>query len=161
MQDKKKIFWFCAKFFLIFGIFYYAILLVNISFFENAIAAFQANLLGLNFKENQIFVNNSIFLIVSSCTGVVSTIILGSIIFSLKKPQIKEKAAIFLAGTLLLMIVNQFRLYFVLWSAILFGVQVAELVHIVSWFATTVAIIFAWFYFTKRITKIEDFDGFL
>ncbi|MBI2598103.1 MAG: exosortase/archaeosortase family protein [Candidatus Diapherotrites archaeon] len=161
MNSKKKIVVFLIKFFAIFALFHYFLLVVNLSFFEDAIAGFQARLLGLGFEKNSVFAKDGAFLITSSCTGLVSTIILGAIIFSLKKPSRKEKIWIFFGGTALLLIVNQFRLYFVLLIGKIFGVQAAELAHIASWFATTAAIIFAWYYFTKKMTKTKNFEGFL
>lgn len=161
MKDKKKIALFLAKFFAIFAVFEFLLQVVDISFFQEGITAFQAGLLGLRFEKISIFLNGSTFLITPSCTGLVSTIILGAIIFSLKKPELKQKTAIFFAGTALLMVANQFRLYFVLLSGKFWGAQTAEIVHVASWFATTVAIIFAWYYFTKKTTKIKDFEGFL
>ena len=133
----------------------------DISFFQESITAFQANLLGADFDGIKIFLNGGVFLITPSCTGFVSASILGAIIFSLKKPKLKQKIGIFLAGAVLLMVANQFRLYFVLLSGKFFWVQTAELVHVASWFATTAAIIFAWYYFTKKTAKIKDFEGFL
>ncbi len=161
MRDKKKIALFLAKFFAIFAVGEYLLQVADISFFQEGITAFQAKLLGAGFEKISIYLNGSTFLITPSCTGLVSTIILGAIIFSLKKPEFKQKTAIFLAGTALLMIANQFRLYFVLLSGKIFGVQAAELVHVASWFATTIAIIFAWYYFTKKKTGAKDFTGFL
>ena len=161
MKFNRPIIEFLVKFFVIFGVLHALLLVVDLVFFQKAITEFQAGLLGLPFNETSIFIDNVAFLIVVSCTGIVSAIILGAIIFSLKKPPIKEKIIIFLAGTTILLIANQFRIYFVLLVGMFFGVHWAEIAHVLSWFATTIAIIFAWFYFTKKITKIDDFSGFL
>lgn len=160
-HDKKKIAGFLIKFFLIFGVLHFLLLQIDITFFQKAIASFQAGLLGAESDGISVFVENTVFLIVSSCTGLVSAIILGSIIFSLKKPVLKQKIIIFLIGTILLLLANQVRLFIVLLSGKFFGLKVAEAVHVLSWFATTVAIIFAWYYFTKKLTKEKNFNGFL
>ncbi len=160
-NNKKGIAFFLVKFFALFTILHILLIVVDLSFFQNAIASFQAELLSVPFAGNAVFIGEGNFLITASCTGLVSSIILAAIIFSLKKPGLKQKVLIFLGGTILLLVVNQVRLLFVLFSAKLFGVFFAEIVHVFSWFATTVAIIFAWYYFTKRLTKIDSFEGFL
>ena len=134
---------------------------MDTSFLQNSIAWLEAEALGLSSGGNKIFFNDSIFLIVPSCTGLVSSIVLGSIIFSLKKPELTKKIGIFLLGSIALILLNLVRVYFVLLAGINFGFQITELAHVISWFFVAAFIIFLWYYLTKKICKIESFDKFL
>ncbi len=160
MIEKKQLV-FLAKFFGIFGLFHALLFVIDVSFMQHFVADVTSSMLGLQRNGFDIFIGGDVYAIVPSCTGLVSAIILASIIFSLKKPELKEKVTVFLVGVALLFVVNIFRVYFVLLAGIWFNVQIAELVHVASWFLMSGAIILAWFFFTKKITGIKDFEGFL
>ena len=157
----KKSLIFLIKFFAIFAFFHALLFILDISFLQNSIAWLEAKAFGLASEGNKIFFDDDVFLIVPSCTGLVSSIVLGSIIFSLKKPGLKKKIAIFLAGSVILMVINLTRVYFVLWVGIKFNPKITELTHIISWFFVVGIILFLWYYLTKRICKIKSFDEFL
>jgi exosortase/archaeosortase family protein len=132
---------------------------IDLSLLENFIAELIGSILGLHVIANNIFFNETIFLIQPNCTGLVSAGILFAVVFSLKKPEMKTKSMIFLIGGIFLLLINLVRIYFVVLMGVLFGL--AELTHIISWFAMTAFILGAWFYLTKKIAKIKGFEGFL
>lgn len=133
----------------------------SIPLLQEPIASIEAGLLGLESEGSLIFSDGGNFEISPSCTGLVSSIILAAIIFSLKKPEIKKKIGIFLAGSISLLVLNIFRIYLVILGAELFGFWIAEPLHILTWFTTTAFILVLWYYLTMRITGIKNFSGFL
>ena len=152
---------FLIKFSIIFIILTTLIELIDLSFVQNFIAQICANFSGLTFSGINIFLSNGSFVITKFCTGFLSMAILASIIFSLSKPQIEKKIKIFLIGAVALFLLNVVRIIFVLEIGKNFGVRAAEFFHIISWFSTAALIIIAWYYFTKKITKIENFSELL
>lgn len=160
MIDKKS-FVFLSKFFAFFGFFQWALLVVDTSWLQVFLATIQAGFLDLERNGNILFINGQGYAIVPSCTGLVSAIVLGAIIFSLKKPELKQKIWIFSIGAVILFLANIVRLYAVLLVGKEFGVQAADGFHIATWFLMSGAIIGAWYFFTKKITGINKFEGFL
>ncbi len=157
----KKSLIFLVKFVAIFAFFHALLFVLDISFLQNSIASLEAKAFGLASESNRIFFDDAVFLIVPSCTGLVSTIVLGAVIFSLKKPELKKKIIIFLTGSIALMLLNLIRVYFVLWAGVNFNPKITELTHIISWFFVAFLILFLWYYLTKKICKIKSFDNFL
>ena len=149
---------FLAKFSIIFFSFYALLLASDLNFFENAITGFQASMLNLPKTGNLILTENANYKITESCTGLLSIIILGSTIFSLKKPEIKIKFKMLLIGSLALVIINLIRVYFVLLAGITFNPLTAETLHIVSWFVMSGLILMIWLEMTKKIAKEKDFS---
>ena len=107
---KRELFFF-AKFFLIFFVLEAAINYFGFPALEKFIASTQASFLGLPSSENLVFVTEGTFVINPSCTGLVSASVLAAIIYALKKPGLKEKTLIFLAGASLLIFINYFRVF--------------------------------------------------
>lgn len=152
---------FLIKFSIIFIILTTLIELIDLSFAQNFVAQLTANFSRLNFSGINIFVKEDVFAITKLCTGFLSIAILASIIFSLSKPQIGKKIKIFLVGAVALFLLNIVRVILVLEIGKSFGASAAQLFHIISWFSTAALIIIAWYFFTKRITKIENFSELL
>ncbi|MCR4368771.1 MAG: exosortase/archaeosortase family protein [archaeon] len=152
---------FLAKFFAIFALAELLLFTLDLSIIQNFIASSIALQLGLDFAGNYIFAKGGVFVIVPSCTGLVGTSVLGAIIFSLKKPEVRQKIAIFFAGAILLIILNYFRVLFVVWLGAEFGMGLAEIAHVVSWFVASSFVIVLWYFFTKKAAGIKDFSGFL
>lgn len=160
LLDKKTAL-FLVKFFLFFGFFHGLLFVIDLTFLQKWLASFEAGLLGLPHEGILVFVKSQAYAIVPSCTGLVSAIILGAIVFPLKKPEFKQKLGIFFAGAVVLFLVNLARVYFVLVVGIAYGVQAADLFHVFTWFVMSATIVFAWFFFTKKITGLKGFDQFL
>jgi len=152
---------FLAKFFLIFFSLYAVILFSDISALTFYITGLECSLLGLGNSGNMALINGGMFEITNSCTGLVSAATLAGIVFALRKPGLKTKAMVFIPGFALLMAVNLARLYVVLWSAVVFGTGFAEIVHVVSWLAMGGAVLAAWYFATKRISKLDSWRGFI
>lgn len=160
MINRKEVI-FLVKFFTIFVVFEAIINFVGAGLLQDTITASIADFFSLPSKGNMIAVSEGFFEINPSCTGLVSTIILGAIIFSLRKPELKEKAIIFTAGAILLLVLNYFRVLLVIYFGVNYGMDAAGLVHILSWFSTTVFVIGIWYLFTKKITGVKNFAGFI
>jgi len=156
--SEKKLLFFVAKFFVIFAVLNILIELADLSFLTNFIASVSASFLNAQYLHNIVFVKN-FFIITNSCTGFVSASILASIIFALKKPKLKKKIILFLLGTAVLLIVNIPRIIFVLYmSKIGFN---AELIHEMTWFLMSAVVLAIWYYGTKRIEGIKEFNELL
>jgi exosortase/archaeosortase family protein len=157
----KKVIMFLAKFFAIFAVLHTLIYLVDLSWLQNSIALFEAGLLQAPVHNSLILINQNVFNISASCTGLISSFILAAVVFSLKKPEIKAKVMLFAAGSALLFLVNLLRVYLVLLSAQLYGLLAATWLHFISWFVMSALIIGIWFYLTASYMKIKSFRGFL
>jgi len=161
MKEINKTIMFLVKFTVIFSVLHYLVWTIPTEVLQNFIALFQSNLLGLNIQNNLLFLENQRVLINPSCTGLVSISIIAAIIFSLRKPEIKQKIQIFLVAGIIMFFLNLLRIYFVLWVGINFGQELIGIVHEISWMTTALFIIGLWYYFTKRITKIKEFNELL
>jgi len=158
-SHQKKLFLFLVKFFGIFAISNILLGLVNLFAFTSLLANVCGNFLGLGVSGSTVFVGVSQFVITNSCTGLVSASILGSIIFSLKKPKFEIKLVLFLWGSIALLLFNIPRLLLVLFAA-KSGFD-AELVHEFTWFLMSAIVLALWFFGTKRITNISEFRELL
>ena len=161
MKVRKNEIEFLLKFFAIFAVAEFLLFVLDFSALENFIAKGAASYFNLAFQGNLIFVGGWIFEITSSCTGLVSTGILAAIIFSLKKPDVKRKLAIFLSGAALLIILNYFRVFLVIGIAKDYSPAAGQIAHVLSWFSTAAFVIALWHYFTKKITGVKNFSHFL
>lgn len=147
---------FLAIFFSIYFVFQFLILLIDLSFLENWLAQVEGSWLNLFVTGNEITTQNGTFLITPNCTGLVSAIILGGVVFGLKKPGWKKKLQLWVAGAAALFILNLGRLYLVLWTGKEYGIEAAETIHVVSWFLTALFIIVIWLLVTKKIAKVKN-----
>ena len=157
MMNKSAIV-FVINFFIIFAVLEAGIYFLDFGFIENPLAQLEGNLTGLTVQRNQLFLGQGVFEIGSSCSGLVSLSILFAVVFALRKPELKKKIQIFIAGAVLLFVINIFRIFLVLLIGKQFGFQAAELAHEISWVATAAFILIFWYYFTKKIAKIKSFS---
>ncbi|MCX6800993.1 MAG: archaeosortase/exosortase family protein [Candidatus Diapherotrites archaeon] len=156
-KESFKIAVFLAKFFLLFAFFSYAIEKINLSALNTYIAGITAAIAALPFSGNEIIIpNGEKFIITNLCTGLLSGSILFSIIFSLKRPAMKKKIITFLAGLAVLLLANIPRISIVLVAA-KSGFD-AELVHTTSWFLMSGLVVLLWYYGTKKIAGIKNFN---
>lgn len=153
--DKSIVF--SLKFFVLFFFLYFLLIFFGFVFLQEFIAGIEAEILGIEVQGNLLFLKSGVFAITESCTGLVSSAILVSLIFSFKKPDLKKKALMAVSGTVVLLFANIVRIYFVLLSGKYFGVNEAELVHIVSWIAMSLLVIVLWYFSVKKISKIKNF----
>ncbi len=158
---KNKTINFLVKFGVIFAVLHYLVWSIPTSFLQNWIALIQSNAFGLQLNENLLLLGKQKILINPSCTGLISISILAAIIFSLTKPELKKKLQIFLFASAIMFILNLLRIYFVLWAGINFGTEYIGVLHEISWMTTAILIIGLWYYFTKKITQVTEFNELL
>jgi len=160
--ELKKAVFFLAKFLVIFSILQFLIISVDLSALENALAQLVAQLLHLSFSGNEIQVpSGGAFVINNQCTGLLSGAVLAAVVFSLQKPSLRKKFEMFLAGAIVLFLLNIPRLLLVVWVGREFGLAAADAVHVGTWLLTTVLVLAAWFVGTRKIAKISDFSELL
>ena len=152
---------FLAKFFAIFLALEAIVNILDFSALQEFIAKSLAAVLDLRSSHSTVFVQGGSFEINASCTGLVSSSVLAAVVFSLKKPDIRSKAIIFISGSLLLLLLNYLRVLVVLWAGKEFGTAAAEALHIASWFTTTAFVLGLWYYFTKKVTGSKSFADFM
>lgn len=157
----KKALVFLVKFFVVYAVLQLLIVSLPLGFLENGIALLEANALGLQAQGNAIFFGSYEFQIVPNCTGLVGISVLASIIFALRRPELKKKVLLLAFGAAVLFPLNLLRLYLVLLAAISFGPEMAGGLHIASWFAVSAAIILLWYWLTKRLAGARDFASLL
>lgn len=158
---ENKTMLFLVKFGVIFSVLHLLVWTVPTSFLQNWIAFLQAGFFNLPLTENTIFLNQKLILINPSCTGLISLSILAAIIFSLTKPELKKKIEIFVLAGIIMFFLNLLRIYFVLWAGMNFGEELIGVLHEISWMTTALFIIILWYYFTKKITKVKEFNELL
>ena len=149
MINKKETF-FLLKFFAIVIFFQLLLIAFEPIALEEFLASAESAPLGLESTGNLIQLSEGAFVITANCTGLLSAGVFIAIVFSLRKPCLGKKLMISAAGILTIFIVNLARLFAVILTGKTFGLAVAELVHVVSWFAMFFAIMMAWYYFTKK-----------
>lgn len=159
-MDRKSAL-FLAKFFVIFSVLYAVLWAAEIQPLNEWIAGIESWALSIERDGSALKAGDSNFVITNYCTGLVSASILAAIVFSLRKPALKQKIAVFLAGAAALFFINLGRVYFVLMAGIAFGGSTAETLHTISWFIMSGFIIALWYYLTKKIAKIRDFSELL
>lgn len=152
----KNILVFLAKFFAIYFSLQFLILVIDLSFLENWLAALQGQWMQATVAGNQIVLKEGVFVINAQCTGVVSGIILAAVVFSLKKPDWKTKFKLWLLGAVALFLLNIVRVYVVLLVAKQYGLYWAGVAHQISWFSTAVFILAIWLLLSKRIAKVKS-----
>jgi len=154
--SQKRLVVFLISFFLIYFILGEIINLLDLSFLTNALASFSASVVGGVALGNLVILGEgSKFVVSNMCTGLVSASILAAVVFSLRKPNMKKKVALFVLGTILLMLINIPRIILVLLAAKA-GFD-AEMVHMATWFLMSAAILLIWYVGTKAWAKVEDF----
>lgn len=158
-NHSKKILVFLVKFFVIFAVAQTLIEFAPLAPLNNTITEISASALGLESLRSDVVVGEGVFSVTNSCTGLVSVSILGAIIFSLRKPRLRKKLALFLAGAIIIMLINIPRIMLVLFAAKI-GFN-AELVHELTWFLMSAIILIIWYYGTKRMEKIKEFRELL
>ena len=156
LKFKKEVF-FLIKFFMIFFALQFLILALPLEPLKALIAGAAAGAAGLQSAGSTIAVGSENFEITNSCTGLVSWAILIAVIFPLKKPEIRKKVAMALAGGLALFLLNFPRILLVLWAAQNYGSETAEILHEATWITTAVLVLIIWFIGTKKIAKIKSF----
>jgi exosortase/archaeosortase family protein len=160
-EKPKKMFLFLLKFFAIFFVSSWLIENADLASFNSFIAGATATAAGLPFFGNSVYIlqTGETFLVENLCTGLLSACILFSIIFALKKPALLKKIIIFLAGAVFLLLANIPRVLLVLLAA-KNGFD-AEVVHTVSWFFMSAIVVALWYYGTKKIAGIKNFEELL
>lgn len=155
-QKWKTIAVFLAKFFIIYFALQFLILVIDLSFLENWLAALEGNWVQGTVEGNRIALNEGLFEINAQCTGLVSGIILAAVVFSLKKPGWGKKFKLWLLGAVVLFLLNLARVYLVLLVAKQYGLYWAGVAHQISWFSTAVFILVIWLLLSKRLAKVKS-----
>ena len=153
---EKQVLFFVVKFFLIFFVLTYLIELVNLNFFTTALASLSAAMVGALSLGSAVITSHGVYVISNACTGFTSASILAAVVFSLRKPRFSQKVWVFVAGTIVLLLLNIPRLALVLFAAQ--NGWDADLVHTITWFLMSAAVLLLWYFGTKRIAKVKDFS---
>lgn len=95
--------------------------------------------MSLPYNSNVIFAGKN-FIITNICTGLTTVSILAATIFSMRKPQLKNKVVLFLFGSIIILLVNIPRIILVIYSH-LYGFD-SELVHVLTWFVMSGVVLF-------------------
>ncbi|PIU21200.1 MAG: hypothetical protein COT15_03525 [Candidatus Diapherotrites archaeon CG08_land_8_20_14_0_20_34_12] len=147
--DYKKFIPFVAKFFAISLAGTIILPLLDLNFLTNSIAKFVAYLSGVSVQGNTLLVNSNPLIITNMCIGLESVILLGAIIFSLKKPEFSKKIySLALAGAFLI-IANMLRILAIVGIAKI-DYTLVDISHTISWFFTTAVIFAAWYVMSKK-----------
>lgn len=149
-EKQKKNLLFVLKFFVIFLTTSTLISFANLQTLTSGIAFLEAKMLSLPYYDNLVKIDGEIFEINNHCIGLLSIAILASVVFALRKPELKKKVKIFLIGAIALFPINIIRVAFVLLIGKNFGAEFAEIMHTISWFVMTGIIMLLWYYSTAK-----------
>ncbi|MDO8625499.1 MAG: exosortase/archaeosortase family protein [Candidatus Diapherotrites archaeon] len=152
---------FLVLFLVLYAVLQFLLVAAPLGFLERFLAELVSSLLGLSTFRNAVFVGNDTFTIDNQCTGLASAIVLASVVFALRKPDLKRKIAMVVGGGVVLFLLNIPRLLLVLWSAKAFGIGVAQTVHVASWFLTTAFILGAWYVLATKASGVKSLDELL
>ncbi|MBI5553857.1 MAG: archaeosortase/exosortase family protein [Candidatus Diapherotrites archaeon] len=150
---------FLLKFFAAYAVFQFLILAADLSALEKFITQTVAGWLNLPFDGNVLVSSSGSWAVNAQCTGLVSASILAALVLSLKKPSFPLKLLTLGIGTVLLLVLNVFRVAFVVWAGMKWNL--AEPAHVISWMAMTAFIIGIWYAFNRYALKIRNFEGFI
>lgn len=154
---KEKIFLF--KFFLVYFVGYLVLEFFLPTFFiQNWLAQFVGNFFGLVISENIIFTSMGLFVITKDCTGLLSFLLLVSIVFSTKKLNYIHRFVQLFVGFFLLFGINIIRIIFIVQLGLFFGMDVANIVHSLTWFLMAAIILFYWLFTTKKLTNVKNYS---
>ena len=144
---------FSIKFFLIFFTLSFIIEFLDLSIMSNFLTIIVSSILNLPFLDNQIFLNEKIFVISNACLGFSTISILFALIFSLKKPELIKKMSLFIFGAGFIFLINIPRLVVVVFSEII-GFD-PDLVHTLTWFFMSLVVLVIFLLATKYYYKKE------
>ena len=140
---------FLLKFFIIFFVISTLIEFLDLSYLREFITYISATYTGVAFSGSIISIGLTKFVVVNSCTGLVSGAILIALLFAGRKPTLQKKLLLTVFGVCLLLIVNIPRVMLVLISAKV-GFD-AELVHTLTWFLMSGLVLVVWYYGNKAL----------
>lgn len=158
-KQNKKIILFLTKFFLVFSILFILIEIFPLDFFNNFLTQITASLVGLSYLENKIFFENTTFIVTNLCSGMVSIAIFAGLVFGFKRPILINKIIIFILVSLVLLIVNIFRIIFILIMSIN-GFD-PEFIHQITWYFMSLLILIFWYFSIKKLTIYKKFNELL
>ena len=154
-MKNQKLVLFLLKFFIIFFVISTMIEFLDLTFLREFITYISASYVGVAFSGSVVSIGLTKFIVVNSCTGLVSGAILIALIFAGRKPIPQKKLILTVFGLCLLLIVNIPRVMLILISAKM-GLD-AELVHIITWFFMSALVILVWYYGNKAL-GINNFN---
>ncbi|MDD3160065.1 MAG: hypothetical protein PHQ98_03795 [Candidatus ainarchaeum sp.] len=147
LKLNKRLF-FLLKFFLIFSTLELIIINLNLEFLTKFLTLITATITNLPFHFNQINMNGQLFIITNSCTGLTTIAMFFALIFAFNYPKLEEKIKLFLIGGLILVIINIFRIIFIL-KYVKLGFD-GELIHSLTWLVMSLVCIIIWYKLNKE-----------
>ncbi|MBI4043297.1 MAG: exosortase/archaeosortase family protein [Candidatus Diapherotrites archaeon] len=152
---------FMLRFFALYAVLQALLVVAPLSVLQNALAGFVGSVLSIPHAGPYLFLNGAVFEITNSCTGLVSGIILASVVFAFRKPDLKTKARLFLAGFFVLFPLNVVRVLGIVWVARETNPLWAEGLHIATWFLVSVLVLGLWYYLSTRFAGVKRLDELL
>ena len=150
-----------ARFLVLYVVLQAALLVAPLQPLKNALAGFVGNVLGVPYAGPYLFAGNTVFEITNSCTGLVSGIILASVVFAFRKPNLKAKTKLFLAGFFVLFPLNVVRVTGIVWTAMKTNPAWAEALHVITWFLVSGLILALWYYLSVRFAGVKNLNELL
>lgn len=146
---------FLGKFFGIFAVLYALVEAMPLNALNEWIAGVEASVLGAQGAGNAVVLGGNFFLINNACSGLISIALLAAAIFSFRKPEFRKKIHALGLGALVLFPLNLARIFAVLLVGKEFGIEAAEIMHVISWFVVSAAVIGSWHYLNfEKIEKL-------
>ena len=158
---ERKSLAFMVKFFVLYSVLQGLLVAAPLNRLQNALAGFVGNVLNVPHAGPFLFLQGSVFEITNSCTGLVSGVILASVVFAFRRPAWKAKAKLFLAGFFVLFPLNVVRVLGIVWVAREINPAWAGGLHVATWFLVSAFILVLWYYLSTRFAGVKGLDELL
>ncbi|MBR9706957.1 MAG: archaeosortase/exosortase family protein [Candidatus Diapherotrites archaeon] len=157
---------FLFRFFVVFGLVYSFFLWSDTSAVQSLVASWEftiVSLLGVNavLIGNVIALNEGNFIINASCIGIASTAMLFGLVSTTPKIGLKNKFLVVGTGLVALLSLNLYRILAVLVVGDVFGLPLAEVVHVSTWFLMAFAVAGTWYFLVMVFEKPVRFSDVL
>lgn len=147
---------FVIRFLLVFFAFQVLAVFSPLHFLQNAMAQILGGMFSLPVEGSLLLLRPTAFEITPLCTGITSIAIWLGLLWGFKLPEKKEKIALAVWGSIVILLINFFRVMLIVYWGKTYPLAAVELAHTISWFVLSGVIILGWRYFLMQRYGFEN-----
>jgi exosortase/archaeosortase family protein len=117
---------------------------------QNFMASVIGNIYSIPVRGDTLLLQPVPFVITPLCTGITSISIWLGLLFGFRLPPLKEKWALAIWGSAIILLINFIRVQLIVYAGTLYYVDQVEMAHTISWFVLSAIIVVGWGYFMRR-----------
>lgn len=155
---------FLARFTLIFFFTQLALILFPLTGVQNSVAQLIGEWTHVEYSHSLLYTVNGWFDVTPFCLGLTTLSILAGMVFGFTYPSLRKRIAFFIGAGAALLILNLFRIVFVVEIGKRWGIGAADALHTFTWFVFTALAVLAWILFLMRerkTTSVMEISRFL